>query len=64
MLSNDKIHPQLAFEHCGLFIDPEIAYTKSMKYAEEREDELAKELEKNPPVEDDTEKDKETEDDV
>ena len=64
MLSNDKIHPQLAFEHCGLFIDPEIAYTKSMKYAEEREEELAKELEKNPPVEDDTEKDKETEDDV
>jgi SPP1 family phage portal protein len=64
MLSNDKIHPQLAFEHCGLFIDPEIAYTKSMKYAEEREEELAKELEKNPPVEDDTEKGKETEDDV
>lgn len=64
MLSNDKIHPQLAFEHCGLFVDPEIAYTKSMKYAEEREEELAKELEKNPPVEDDTEKSKETEDDV
>lgn len=59
MLSNDKIHPQLAFEHCGLFVDPEIAYTKSMKYAEEREKELAKELEKNIPVEG-----KETEDDV
>lgn len=59
MLSNDKIHPQLAFEHSGLFIDPEIAYTKSMKYAEEREKELAKELEKNIPVEG-----KETEDDV
>lgn len=59
MLSNDKIHPQLAFEHCGLFVDPEIAYTKSMEYAKEREDELAKELEKNIPVED-----KEAEDDV
>lgn len=59
MLSNDKIHPQLAFEHCGLFVDPEIAYTKSMEYAKEREDELTKELEKNIPVED-----KEAEDDV
>lgn len=64
MLSNDKIHPQLAFEHCGLFVDPEIAYTKSMKYAEEREEELAKELEETPLVKDDPEKDKETEDDV
>ena len=64
MLSNDKIHPQLAFEHCGLFVDPEIAYTKSMKYAEEREEELAKKLEKNPPAEDDTEKDEKTEDDI
>lgn len=59
MLSNDKIHPQLAFEHCGLFVDPEIAYTKSMEYAKEREDELTKELEKNIPV-----VDKEAEDDV
>lgn len=67
MLSNDKIHPQLAFEHCGLFVDPEIAYTKSMKYAEEREEELAKELEKTPPLEQDPKEDvknKETEDDV
>lgn len=45
MLSNDKIHPQLAFEHCGLFIDPEIAYTKSKKYAEEKEQEIEKTLE-------------------
>lgn len=64
MLSNDKIHPQLAFEHCGLFVDPEIAYTKSMKYAEEREEELAKKLEKNPTAEDDAEKDEKTEDDI
>lgn len=46
MLSNDKIHPQLAFAHCGLFIDPEIAYTKSMKYAEEREQEMLDSLKK------------------
>ena len=64
MLSNDKIHPQLAFEHCGLFVDPEIAYTKSMKYAEEREEELAKKLEKNPTAEDDAVKDEKTEDDI
>lgn len=37
MLNNDKIHPQLAFSHCGMFIDSEMAYTMSMKYAEERE---------------------------
>lgn len=45
MLANDKIHPRLAFEHCGLFVDPELAYTQSMEYAEEREAELLKELE-------------------
>lgn len=45
MLANDKIHPRLAFEHCGLFVDPELAYTQSMAYAEEREAELLKELE-------------------
>jgi SPP1 family phage portal protein len=35
MLSNTKIHPRLAFEHCGMFIDPELAYTESMEYYEE-----------------------------
>lgn len=45
MLSNDKIHPRLAFEHSGLFVDPELAYAQSMEYAEEREAELLKELE-------------------
>lgn len=42
MLDNDKIEPKLAFEHSGMFVDPETAYQSSMKYAEERE---AKELE-------------------
>lgn len=45
MLSNDKIHPRLAFEHSGLFVDPELAYTVSMEYAEERKKEAQKELE-------------------
>lgn len=36
MLNNDKIHPKLAFEHSGMFTDPEIAYAMSVKYAEEK----------------------------
>lgn len=36
MLSNDKIAPQLAFSHCGLFVDPDLAYAMSVKYAEEQ----------------------------
>ena len=38
MLNNNKIHPKLAFEHSGLFIDPELAYSTSMAYAEEQEE--------------------------
>ena len=45
MLSTDGIHPRLAFEHCGLFVDPELAYTDSMKYAKEQEKENEKALE-------------------
>ena len=41
MLNNNKIAPQLAFQHCGMFVDPEIAYQVSKKYSEEQE---AKEL--------------------
>ena len=32
MLSNPKIHPKLAFEHCGMFSDAESAYKESEKY--------------------------------
>ena len=35
MLQQDKIHPLLAFESSGLFVDPESAYAMSMKYYEE-----------------------------
>lgn len=45
MLANDKIHPRLAFEHCGMFADPGLAYSESMLYAEEKRQETARELE-------------------
>ena len=32
MLNNDKIHPKLAFEHSGMFVDPEIAFRMSEEY--------------------------------
>ena len=32
MLSNPKVHPKLAFEHCGMFSDAESAYKESEKY--------------------------------
>ena len=35
MLNNPKVHPLLAYEHSGMFTDPESAYTLSMKYYEE-----------------------------
>ena len=37
MLGNSKIAPQLAFTHCGLFSDPQLAYRMSMEYAKEQE---------------------------
>ena len=37
MLQQNKIHPRLAFEHSGLFTDPESAYQLSKQYSEEQE---------------------------
>ena len=36
MLNSGKVHPLLAFEHCGLFSDPESAYKLSERYIEEQ----------------------------
>jgi SPP1 family phage portal protein len=51
MLNNPKIHPELAFAHCGMFPDPESAYLQSMAYYEEQErkaeEKQKKELERN-----------------
>ena len=62
LLSSDKVHPRLAFEHCGLFVDPELAYTQSMEYAEEREQELLKLLEEKPKEEEEDNPEDEAED--
>ena len=35
MLQQPKVHPLLAFSHCGLFSDPESAYTMSKNYYDE-----------------------------
>lgn len=40
MLNQSKIHPLLAFESSGLFVDPEAAYTLSMKHWEEEQERL------------------------
>ena len=37
MLNNPKIHPELAFLHSGLFLDPEGAYLQSKSWWEENE---------------------------
>jgi len=34
LLNNPKVHPQLAFVHSGLFLDPESAYLQSKEYWE------------------------------
>lgn len=38
MLNNTGIAPQLAFQHCGMFVDAESAYLMSKAYAEAQEE--------------------------
>ena len=67
MLNSEKIAPQLAFQHCGLFIDPEMAYQMSKEYAEEREEKNIADLKRIGGIGADKDKDKdkdEEEDDV
>ena len=44
MLNNDKIAPKLAFEHCGMFVDPETAFKASEEYAKKRQEEILAEM--------------------
>lgn len=45
MLAQDKIHPRLAFAHCGMFTDPEDAYRVSDEYFKENIQVVEKEIE-------------------
>ena len=45
LLNNPKIHPELAFLHSGLFLDPEGAYLQSKQWWEENEKKEAQKLE-------------------
>ena len=40
LLSCDKVHPQLAFQACGLFTDPDAAYRQSLEYMEKNKSDL------------------------
>ena len=40
MLAQNKIHPRLAFAHCGMFTDPEDAYRVSEQYSKEQAEEI------------------------
>ncbi len=44
LLSNDKVHPKLAFEHSGLFTDPDVAYKMSEDYYNEVQEKEQQEL--------------------
>lgn len=41
MLQQNKIHPRLAFQHCGMFTDPEDAYRISQEYYDEQMEKAA-----------------------
>ena len=40
MLAQNKIHPRLAFAHCGMFTDPEDAYRVSEQYYKDNQKEI------------------------
>lgn len=44
LLNNPKIHPELAFTHAGMFLDPEGAYLQSKAWWEEREQKEVEEM--------------------
>lgn len=46
MLNNAKIHPELAFQSCGMFPDPESAYMQSKEWWEQNEKKEAEEYDR------------------
>ena len=47
MLGCEKIAPELAFTHSGLFSDPQLAYRMSMEYMAEQEQKAAQQAAQN-----------------
>lgn len=47
MLASDKVHPKLAFEYCGMFVDPEHAYKISMEYYERNKAKMLEGIQKH-----------------
>lgn len=47
MLGQNKIHPRLAFAHCGMFTDPEDAYRVSEQYTKEQAAAMAEQMKTN-----------------
>ena len=52
MLAQNKIHPRLAFAHCGMFTDPEDAYRVSEQYSQEQMEKAMEMQTSNEDVED------------
>ena len=46
LLGSGKVHPQLAFSHCGMFADPDLAYEMSKQYVDEEKESIEKSLNK------------------
>ena len=44
LLAQAKVHPRLAFTHCGLFTDAESAYLQSMEYYDKNKENAAAEV--------------------
>lgn len=57
MLQQPKIHPLLAFQHCGLFVDAESAYTMSMEFYEEQQQKMLEQQKAQSGGEDDGDED-------
>ena len=50
LLSSPWVHPELAYQYCGMFVDPEDAYLQSKKWFEEnqrKEEEKQREIQSN-----------------
>ena len=49
LLNSPKVHPELAYYHCGLFLDPESAYLQSKEWWEANQQKQEEMLQTDPP---------------